>query len=75
MKEYQPTTYKCYNLDHKMRWTCKYILLLEWSSFVDIVDFIEVVVAAVGPEPHGVEGNGAGFNIWLQWKWEGNRSE
>ena len=32
---------------------------MEWSSFVYIVDFVEVVVAAVGPEPHGVEGNGA----------------
>ncbi len=44
-----------------MRETYKYILLFEWSSFVDIVDFIEVVVAAVGPEPNGEEGNGAGF--------------
>ncbi len=75
MIEYQPTTYKCSNLDHKMRETCKYILLLEWSSFVDIEDFVEVVVASVGPEPHGVEGNAAGLIIWLQWKWEGNRYE
>ena len=36
---------------------------MEWSSFIDIVDFVEVVVAAVGPEPHGVEGNGACFNL------------
>ncbi len=28
MIEYQPTTYKCSSLDHKMRETCKYILLL-----------------------------------------------
>ncbi len=42
-----------------MRETYKYILILEWSSFVDIVDFVEVVVAAVGPEPNGEEGNGA----------------
>ena len=76
MIEYQPITYKCSNLHHKTRLTCKYILLLKWSSFVNIVDFIdfvEVVVVAVGPEPHGEEGNGAGCNIWLQWKWEGNR--
>jgi len=49
-----------------MRETYKYILLLKWSSFVDNVDFEEVVVAAVDTEPHRVEGNGAGFNIWLQ---------
>ncbi len=55
-----------------MRETYEYILLLKWSSFVDIVDFVEVVVVAVGPEPHGEEGNGAGLIIWLQWKWEGN---
>jgi hypothetical protein len=50
MIEYQPTTYKCSSLDHKMRETCKYILLL---SFVDSVNFVEVVVvdgvADVGP--------------------------
>ncbi len=36
---------------------------MKWISFVDIVDFVEVVVVAVDPEPHGVEGNGAGLNL------------
>ncbi len=74
MIEYQPTTYKCSNLDHKTRLTCKYILLLQWSSFVESEDFVEVVVvdgvADVGPVQVGEGGKG---NIWLLWKWEGNR--
>ncbi len=36
---------------------------MKWISFVDIVDFVEVVVVAVDPEPHGVEGNGDGLNL------------
>jgi hypothetical protein len=38
---------------------------------VYIVDFVEAVVAAVGPEPHGEERNRAGFTLWFQWKSEG----
>jgi len=53
-----------------MRETCKYILLLEWSSFVDTVNFLEVaVVDGVGPVQVGEGGNGT---IQLRWKWEGN---
>ena len=54
-----------------MRETCKYILLLEWSSSVDTVNFSEVaVVDGVGPVQVG---NGGKGTIWLQWKLEGNR--
>ncbi len=59
------------SLDYSENETQKYILLLKWISFVDNVDFVEVVVVAVDPESHGVEGNGAVFNIWLQWNGKG----
>ncbi len=70
MIKYRPTTYKCSSLDHIMRETSKCISFLEWSSFVDIVDFVEVVVfdvvSDVGPELQGEEGNRAGITICLQ---------
>ncbi len=47
---------------------------MEWSSFVESVDFVEVVVvdgvADVGPVQVGEGGKGTN---WLLWKWEGNR--
>ncbi len=54
-----------------MRKTSKYILLLEWSSFVDTVDFVEVVVVDVGPEQQAEEVNGVGIIICLQWTGKG----